>query len=296
MDTPKGVTGNCDGRGSYHLVPWTPEWLRQRLHTDSDERLSSLLRVYAHPSWTINTLLINKLRTTPGDQVPEMITQLRNNIAKGLRRTHARELTVMTTVYQDKGHPQPQLDTSDAPKYDTVPALIDSGCTGTAMDSKWARHFNVCLYPYLNPIPVFNVDGTPNKSGQITHYAKIWVQMGNHIGRVNAAVSDLGHRPLILGHDWLQRYNPEIDWKAQILKFPRTQQQRPHVLFTNQKESVYVMDIQQYLRTHETKANAIANEEFQKALEGAKKKLLPAHYKDYLKIFSKEGFDMLPDK
>ena len=51
----------------------------------------------------------------------------------------------------------------------------------------------VKLHKYLTPIPVFNMDGLPNKLGNITHYAKILVQMGGHVGQINVAISDLGH-------------------------------------------------------------------------------------------------------
>ena len=143
---------------------------------------------------------------TPSNKALEMINELAylhaTEINKG--KQASRELTVKTTVYQDTGRLMPQLGSKDAPKYDTVLALIDSSCTGTAMDSKWAKAFNVKLHKYLTPIPVFNMDGTPNKSGEITHYAKILVQMGGHIGQVQAAISNLGNRPLILGHNWLK--------------------------------------------------------------------------------------------
>ena len=96
----------------------------------------------------------------------------------------SRELTVQTIVYQDTGKLMPCLGSTNVPKYNTVPALIDSGCTGTAMDTKWAKAFNIKLHKYLTPILVFNINGTSNKSGEIMHYAKILVKMGGHIGQV----------------------------------------------------------------------------------------------------------------
>ena len=42
---------------------------------------------------------------------------------------------VKTTVYEDTGHLVPKLGSKDTPKYNTVPALIDSRCMGTAMDA-----------------------------------------------------------------------------------------------------------------------------------------------------------------
>ena len=74
---------------------------------------------------------------TPAEEALEMINKLTyqqvQGIGKGKRSTQ--ELTVKTTVYEDTGCLKPRLGSKDAPKYDTVPALIDSGCTGTAMDT-----------------------------------------------------------------------------------------------------------------------------------------------------------------
>ena len=61
-------------------------------------------------------------------------------------------------------------------------------------------------------------------------------------------------------------------------------------------EKLHVLNLDTYLRAWETKANAIAAKKFTKSLQGAKKATLPEQYKDYLDIFSKEGFNTLPAK
>ena len=114
---------------------------------------------------------------TPSDKALEMINELTYYQAKGVGqgKKASHKLIVKTTVYQDTGKLMPKLGTKDAPKYNIVPALIDSRCTGMAMDAKWTKVFNVKLHKYLKPIPVFNVNRTPNKSEEIMHYAKILV-------------------------------------------------------------------------------------------------------------------------
>ena len=68
-------------------------------------------------------------------------------------------------------------------------------------------------------------------------------------------------------------------------------------LFTEKDgETMYCLDINAYLRAQETKANAIAVDKFVKALQGAKVAILLDQYKDYINMFSKEGFDSLPEK
>ena len=65
-------------------------------------------------------------------------------------------------------------------------------------------------------------------------------------------------------------------------------------VFTEKEgETLYILDINVYLRAKETKANAIVVETFTKAMQGAKKATLLEQYKDYLDIFSKEEFNEL---
>ena len=51
-----------------------------------------------------------------------------------------------------------------------TPALIDSGAGGNFIDSTFAHKNHLTLMPLVNPITVYNVDGTLNRQGQITHY------------------------------------------------------------------------------------------------------------------------------
>ena len=47
--------------------------------------------------------------------------------------------------------------------------LIDSGAGGLFIDKSFTRQSKLPLLPISHPIPVFNVDGTPNVNGTITH-------------------------------------------------------------------------------------------------------------------------------
>ena len=50
----------------------------------------------------------------------------------------------------------------------------------------------VLLLPLPNSIPVYNVDGTRNLAGDITHYAKIVIDFWGHREKVVAKITDLG--------------------------------------------------------------------------------------------------------
>ena len=50
-----------------------------------------------------------------------------------------------------------------------VDALLDSGATGVFMDRKFAEHNGIAMWKLDKPICVYNVDGTMNQGGSITH-------------------------------------------------------------------------------------------------------------------------------
>ena len=52
-------------------------------------------------------------------------------------------------------------------------AFLDSGANIIFIDRKWARDKNIPLTLLQNPIPMFNVDGTKNSAGNITHSTNI---------------------------------------------------------------------------------------------------------------------------
>ena len=73
----------------------------------------------------------------------------------------------------------------------------------------------------MKPILVLNVDGTRNQEGDITHYVLLTVGVGKHAEKLWCAVTCLGKVPLILGHDWLKKHNPNIDWTTGDIRLSR---------------------------------------------------------------------------
>ncbi|KZT63028.1 hypothetical protein DAEQUDRAFT_771031 [Daedalea quercina L-15889] len=73
--------------------------------------------------------------------------------------------------------------------------------------------------PLARPIPIFNVDDTPNKKGTITHSVALQYRWKGTTKVVKAYVTGIGQQDIILGHEWLQKENPVIDWKSSQMKF-----------------------------------------------------------------------------
>ena len=60
--------------------------------------------------------------------------------------------------------------------------------------------------------PVYNVDGSPNRNGIITHAVDLLVKQGNRKERQRFYVTNLGKDAFILGYPWFRTFNPTIDW------------------------------------------------------------------------------------
>ena len=92
-------------------------------------------------------------------------------------------------------------------------ALVDSGATENFIDYKTVARLRLGSNKLERPRPVHNVDGTPNKSGGITNSVTLYVKFGDKEQRVEFFVTNLGKDRMILGHPWLHKFNPVINWK-----------------------------------------------------------------------------------
>ncbi|EGO02452.1 hypothetical protein SERLA73DRAFT_28066, partial [Serpula lacrymans var. lacrymans S7.3] len=96
-------------------------------------------------------------------------------------------------------------------------ALFDSGTTSIFINQVWAEQIGLPLIKLDVFIPVYNIDGTLNAGGCITHKCSFVVECQGHRERVTAKATQLGKINLILGWTWLFKHNPEIDWQIGVV-------------------------------------------------------------------------------
>ncbi|SJL00107.1 uncharacterized protein ARMOST_03419 [Armillaria ostoyae] len=156
-----------------------------------------------------------------------------------------------------------------------------------------------------SPIPVYNADGSRNKAGEITTYAELRLKIGGHSERIDLAVTDLGSKEIFLGHDWLVRHNPSINWATGSVTFTRCQCAGNRFVLPDadpddeweleEGETILAIDFEEAI---EIRAVHKANELAAKANEEKEKKtfeqMVPESYRDFKDLFSKENFDDLP--
>jgi len=99
--------------------------------------------------------------------------------------------------------------------------LLDSGAGGNFVHTNFAKSLQN-LEPLAKPIQAFNVDGTLNTTGTITHSVAADVLVNDLHMMVNFLVTGLGRVTLILEYPWLQTWNPDVDWHEGTLRWHHT--------------------------------------------------------------------------
>ena len=100
-----------------------------------------------------------------------------------------------------------------------VQALVDSGCTHTRIDKQLVKNKRISMKLINFSFKVFDTDGTKNR--KVTKVVPLEIEINGHKKQLEAAVMDLDGTNMFLGHDWLVKHNPEVNWKNGIIRFIR---------------------------------------------------------------------------
>jgi len=114
-----------------------------------------------------------------------------------------------------------EIGTTDTSKLHSVKALLDSGATGSFINRDFVCSKGMNTQTLSCNILVFNIDGFPNETGQISKVVDVVLRYKTHSERMLLAVSGLGKQSLILGYDWLKDHNPKIDWEKGEVEMTR---------------------------------------------------------------------------
>jgi hypothetical protein len=188
------------------------------------------------------------------------------------------------------------LKMKDTEQYVEAKALIDSGCTGCAIDRDFVNKHKINQEKLQHKLKVLNADGTENSSGRITHHTEVMMCMGKtHLEEMDFSITKLDDHDIFLGFDWLMEHNPEINWKAGGIRFSRCPDKCKEM--ERIRRSNISMDIK--ITEHLAKANKewkeivpMAYHRFTKAFKEGQYNKLPEHGIWDHKIDFKEGTDL----
>ena len=98
-----------------------------------------------------------------------------------------------------------------------VVALIDSGAEENFMDSCFVAQWGLPTIELRTPMMANALNG--QRLAKITQ-ASVPVDLclsGNHHEQVSFFIIDSPHAPMVLGHPWLAKHNPHIDWVSRSI-------------------------------------------------------------------------------
>jgi len=81
----------------------------------------------------------------------------------------------------------------DTEQYVEAKALIDSGCTGCAIDREFVNKNHIKREKLQHKLKVLNADGTENSSGRITHHAEVMMRMEIYMEEMDFGLQMDGH-------------------------------------------------------------------------------------------------------
>ena len=59
------------------------------------------------------------------------------------------------------------------------------------------------------------------KNGEVTKIVPLEIKINEYKEQLEAAVIDFNKTDMFLGHNWLVKYNPEVNWKNETIQFTR---------------------------------------------------------------------------
>ena len=100
-----------------------------------------------------------------------------------------------------------------------VKALVDSGYTYIGIDKQLVKNKRIQTKPINFSFEVFNADGM--KNGKVTRMVPLEIKINSYKEQLEAVIIDLNGTDMFLGHDWLVKHNPKVNWKNGTIKFTR---------------------------------------------------------------------------
>ncbi|RXW14033.1 hypothetical protein EST38_g11824 [Candolleomyces aberdarensis] len=186
-----------------------------------------------------------------------------------------------------------------------VKALLDSGAGDTFMDRNFAKKHRIPVTRLNTPIKVYNVDGTPNKEGRVSHFARIKFTVNNRTRRIPFLITGLGKEDIILGLPWLQKENPIINWEKGTLRWNNGRRTswfdpirfRPRNFDARAIEAELSAEVKPiWIQAKTTASQTFAQKHEEPRKEIPLKEQIPKEYHDYLSVFDKEANTQFPPK
>jgi len=166
-----------------------------------------------------------------------------------------------------------------------VKALVDSGYTHTGINEQLVKDKKIPMKPINFSFEVFNADGT--KNGEVTKVALLKIKIDGHTEQLEAAVTDIDRANMFLGHDWLVKHNPEVNWKNGTIRFTRCPGH-----YTMKHEDIW-FNIRRQMAMDKMEQE---NGEISKEPDKTNPEDLPDYIRPFTHLFNKKKFEKLLER
>ncbi|HYP42904.1 MAG TPA: retropepsin-like aspartic protease [Candidatus Nitrosocosmicus sp.] len=119
----------------------------------------------------------------------------------------------------DLGTKEPILVDACVNNYVQTICMIDCGATSQFIDYDFAKTNKIPLQQKKIPEKLTLVDGRPSTAGDLIYEATIELAINQYLEKITFQITKIGKYPMILGTTWLERHNPQIDWRRSTVSF-----------------------------------------------------------------------------
>jgi len=157
------------------------------------------------------------------------------------------------------------------------------------MSLEYAKYLHLPIRRLPTTRKLFNVDGTPNKSGELQYFTDLQVCTGSQHTRLHFFLTNLGENKAILGYPWFAAVQPRIDWKRGWINHS----QLPIILRSdNAAKAQFIPHTLNRPRALPTDTLFIGRVIFNEPTEDTSK--IPAPYCKYTRVFSETASHEFP--
>ena len=180
-------------------------------------------------------------------------------------------------------------------------ALVDSRCTESFINRKFMQQLGL---PIQCRLVLTLVEGSHGKiMDKVDSSITAQLTVGHHVENINLSPIQLGDCSIALGHDWLKRHNPTIDWEDGLCIFdrcPKSCSSMPSTtLYGSSTSSItlcegdrlFALDMEGYLarRTAPWQLDQTRKPKIIEDYPGR-------YYAQYPDVFSEKDFEQLPPR
>jgi hypothetical protein len=180
--------------------------------------------------------------------------------------------------------------------------LVDSGATDNFIHPKLIKRLGLGTQALDRPRKIWNIDGTNNRGGELTHFVDLDVRTGKQEEQMRFLVTDLGGEDLVLGYPWLATFEPKFNWREAVIDTTtlpivirsldwKQARIRPTIvgMMTDEEKEAIVEELETLtaIRSISTKL-AIEAEQYTAKVE------IPQKYKQHARVFSEEDSQRFP--